>query len=697
MKNYESSALRNVAVVGHGDVGKTSLVAAFLYNTGMINRLGRVDDGTAATDFNEDEVERQISINAAAAYCEHADHKINILDAPGYANFIHEAKAALRVVDGALIGVCGVAGVEVITERVFRYCREFELPRAFWINKLDRDNSSFERVIEAINEAFDRRAVAVQLPIGVEKDFCGVVDLIGMRAFVYKGDGSPEFSEEEIPADLRDKAQEAHTVLVEMIAENDEELMERYFEAGELSAEEMTSGLRAAVLRRELFPVYCCSATHNIGATQIVGGILRFMPSPLELGEVKGSDPESGEQRAIAASPEASFSAYVFKTVIDPFAGRISMFRIYSGRLKSDSTVQNATRGASERIGNLLVLQGREHEQVRELAAGDIGAVAKLRGTHTGDTLCSPSEKIVFEPVTFPEPVIAYALEPKSRGDEEKVSGALAKLQEEDLMLRSERDPQTKELLVRGTGQLHIEVVVERLENKFGCEVILHQPKVPYRETVTANSDVRARHKKQSGGRGQFAECAIKLEPLGRGEGYEFVDKIFGGSIPQQYRPAVDKGIQEASAKGVLAGYPVVDFKVVLYDGKDHPVDSSEMAFKIAGSLAFKEAARGAGPALLEPIMDVEITVPDENTGDVMGDLNGRRGRVQGMNPGAGGTVVRAQVPMAEMLTYSPDLTSMTGGRGSYTMGFSRYEIVPAHLAGKIIEQVKQDREEEKK
>lgn len=698
MKNYESAAIRNIAVVGHGDAGKTSLVAAFLYNTGMVNRLGRVDDGTAPTDFGEDEIDRKISIRTSVAFCEHENHKINLIDTPGYASFIHEAKAAIPVADGVLVGVCGVAGVEVMTEKVYSYCQEFELPRAFWINKLDRDNSSFDRALEAINEIFDRRSVAVQLPIGKEKDFKGIVDLITLKAYIYAGDGSKEFKEEEIPAEMKDSAQEAHTALVEMIAENDEALMEKYFESGELTVEEMTSGLKTAVLGRQLFPVFCCSAAHNIGATQILDGVLRFMPSPLERQEVKGIDPKTEEQKVRETSPSAPLSAYVFRTAIDPFAGRISMVRIYSGELKSDSSVLNVNRDETERIGNLLVLQGKQTEQIDLLTTGEIGAVAKLKNTHTGDTFSHPSDPIRLEQVQLPEPVIAYAIEPKSRGDEEKVSNALSKLQEEDLMLRSERDPQTKELLVRGTGQQHIEVVVDQLKDKFSCEVILHPPKVPYRETVTTNSDVRARHKKQSGGRGQFADCAIKIEPLPRGAGYEFVDQIFGGSIPQQYRPAVNKGIQEAAAKGVLAGYPVVDFKVILYDGKDHPVDSSEMAFKIAGSVAFKDAVMQAKPSLLEPIMNVEIVVPDENTGDVMGDLSGRRGRPMGMDPSSGGkAVIKAQVPMAEMLTYSPDLTSMTGGRGSFTMEFSHYEIVPSNLAEKIIAQAKAEKEEEKK
>ena len=695
MKKFESSAIRNVAVVGHGDSGKTSLVAAALFNSGMINRLGSVDDGTAPTDYGESEIERKISINTALAYCVHNDHKINLIDTPGYAAFLHEAKQGLRVADSALIGVCGVAGVEVGTERVFKFCQELELPRAFFVNKLDRDNASFTRALDAINEVFDRRAVAIQLPIGQEKDFRGVVDLLSMKAYVYKGDGSKEFSEEAIPDDLADAAHEAHTALEEMIAENDEALMEVYFDAGELTAEQMIEGLRRAVAERQLFPVFCCSATHNIGVSQVLDAVVSILPSPLYRGEVTGKDAK-GEEKTRKASPDAPYSAFVFKTIVDPFAGRVTLFRVYSGEVKGESNIHNSTREENERFGHVLAMQGKQHEQVDSLPMGDIGAVAKLRETHTGDTLCDPSDVILYDPVVFPEPVISYALEPKSRGDEEKVSSAMAKMMEEDIMLRSERDQQTKEMIVRGTGQLHIEVVVDQLKSKYGCEVILHPPKVPYRETITGKADVHARHKKQSGGRGQFADCSIRMEPQPRSAGYEFEDKIFGGSISQTYRPAVDKGIQEAAQKGFLAGYPMVDFKVTLYDGKEHPVDSSEMAFKIAGSLAFKEGAAQAKPVLIEPIMNVEITVPDDHTGDVMGDLSSRRGRPQGMDPVGRNAVVKAQVPMAEMLSYSTDLTSMTGGRGSYTMEFSHYEVVPSHISEKIIAQAKKDKEEEK-
>lgn len=695
MKTYTSDAIRNIAILGHGDSGKTSLVSAMLFDSGTLGSLGDVTNGTATTDFAEDEIDKQISLAASIAYAIHKDTKINIIDTPGYANFIHEAKAALPAADTALINVCGVSGVEVMTERVFRYTREQHLPTAFVINKLDRDNSNFDKVYDEINEVFDRRAVAIHMPIGAEADFKGVVDLIKMKAFIYKGDGSKEFSEEEIPADVMEKAQEMNVGLQEMIAENDEELMDHYFEAGELTQEEMTEGLKRAVRNRLLFPLSCVSATHNIGVGQLLNAIVDFFPNPLERKDLKALDAASGEEVDVEPAEDGPVSTFVFKTVIDPFAGRLTYMRVYSGQMKNETSLVNVKRGSSEKINHLVILQGKDQEHVDALACGDIGAVAKLKDTHTFDTLCDSSKKITYEFSKFSDPVIAYALEPKSRADQEKVSTGLGKLMEEDFMLRSERDPQTKELLVKGTGQQHIEIIIERLKKKFNCEVILHPPKVPYRETITGNADVRARHKKQSGGSGQFAECAIKMAPNDRDAGYEFIDEIFGGSISQGYRPAVDKGIQEAAQRGVLAGYPLVDFKVTLYDGKEHSVDSSEMAFKTAGSKAFKEAAQKAKPVLLEPVMEVEINVPEDNTGDVMGDLSSRRGRPLGMEPGLRGSVIKAHVAMSEMLTYAADLTAMTGGRGSFHMEFSHYDIVPQNIAQKIIEQAKKEEEEE--
>ena len=693
MKKYESTAIRNIAMMGHGDCGKTSLVSAFLYDSGMVNRFGKVDDGTAPTDHNDDEIDKKISIGTALAHAEYNKHKLNLIDTPGYANFIHEAKAALPAADAGVIVVCGVSGVEVMTERAFRFCQQQEKPRAFVINKLDRDNSDFDKVLGEINEIFDRRAVALHIPIGKEADFKGVVDLIKKKAYIYTGD--KEFKEEDIPADMADKVEEMNIALQEMVAENDEELMDKYFEEGELSHEELLAGLKKAVDTRQLFPVFCCSATHNIGVFQVMDGIIDYLPDPLVAGEVTGFKPGTDEEIVRKISADEPFSAYVFKSVFDAFSGRVNFFKVLSGTLTSDMTVYNVNSESKEKMANTMVFQGKDGKAHGEFVTGDIGGVTKLKETLTKHTLCDEKAPIEYRPVTLSEPVIAYALEPATRADSEKISTGLSRLMEEDIQLRSERDPQTKELLVKGTGQQHIEVIVERLKNKFNCNVILHPPKVPYRETITGNADVRARHKKQSGGSGQFAECAIKMEPNERDAGYEFIDNIFGGSISQGYRPAVDKGIQEKAASGVLAGYPVVDFKVSLYDGKEHPVDSSEMAFKMAGTKAFKEAVQKARPVLLEPVMEVEITVPEENTGDIMGDLSSRRGRPMGMEPGARGSMIKAQVPMSEMLSYAGDLTSMTGGRGTFHMELSHYDIVPSNVADKIIAQAKRDDEED--
>jgi elongation factor G len=694
MKKYDSSAIRNVAFMGHGDSGKTALVSAMLFNSGMVNRLGNAQEGTTVTDFSEDEIARQVSISTSMAYAEHNKHKINLIDTPGYANFIHETKAALPVADAAMIVICAVSGVEVMTERVFRYTREQQTPTAFVINKMDRDNASFETALAEIRKVFDRRAIPIQLAIGNEANFKGVVDLVEMKARVAKADGSAEISIEDIPADMLEEAEAAHVALQEMIAENDEELMDHYFEVGELTPDEMRAGLRRAVRKRQLFPVFAASSTQNIGVTAIMNDIVNYMPNPLERKEIAAKN-EDGDEIILKTEAGEQFSAYVFKTIFDSFTGRINFFRIFSGTPKSE-TVYNANSETSEKLGNLLLMQGKESTAItlNDLVCGDIVAVAKLKETHTKDTFCDKAKPFTFKLVEFAEPAIAYALEPKSRGDEEKIGAALTKLMEEDVMLRTERNAETKELLVKGTGQLHIEVVVDRLKNKFNCEVILHPPKVPYRETVTAVADVRTRYKKQSGGSGQFAECAIKLSPNDRDAGYEFLDEIFGGSISQGYRPAVNKGVLESCGSGVVAGYPLVDFKVTLYDGKEHAVDSSEQAFRMAGAMAFKEAAKKAKPVLLEPIMEVEIAIPEANTGDVMGDLSGRRGRPLGMEPSARGSIIKAQVPMAEMLSYAADLTSMTGGRGSFHMELSHYDVVPQNVAQGIIKAANKEEEE---
>ncbi len=693
MKIYETASIRNVAIVGHGGSGKTSLTSAILFDSGAVNRFGRVEDGNTVTDFDPDEIERKISLSTALAHCEWNKLKVNILDTPGFGNFIFEARAALHVADGVLVTVCAVHGVEVQTEKVWAFADEFSLPRLVVVNRLDRDRASFERALDSIHQSFGRAAVPIQLPIGVEKDFRGVVDLVRLKAYVWKGDEKASFTEQEIPGDLREAAASARSALVEMVAEGNDALMEKFFEAGELTQEELLSGLKQAVWAGKIFPVLAVSATHNIGVETLLDHLVELLPGPADRGPAKGKDPSSGAEitREVSASKPAS--AFFFKTIADPYAGRISLFRVMSGVLKSDATYYNVNKESGERFGAVNLLQGKTTVPVAEVQAGDLASLAKLKETQTGDTLCDKAAPIRYQPLQHPEPVISFAIEPKSRGDEEKISQALQRLTEEDTVLRYHRDQQSKELLLSGNGQLHIEVVVARLKHKFGVEVLLHPPKVPYRETITASAEAHGRHKKQTGGHGQFGDCWVRFEPLPRGSDFQFVNEVFGGAIPRQYVPAVEKGIQDARLKGFLAGYPMVDFKAAVYDGKDHPVDSSELAFKIAGSLAFKEGMEQCRPTLLEPIMNVEITVPDDNTGDVLGDLNSRRGRTQGMEKKGSLTVIRAQVPMSEMLSYEPVLTSMTGGRGSFHMEYSHYEEVPTHLQQKIVAARKAEKE----
>ncbi|MEE9179889.1 MAG: elongation factor G [Vicinamibacteria bacterium] len=689
MKTYETANVRNIAIVGHGGSGKTSLTSAMLFDSGAVNRMGKVEEGNTVTDFDADEIERQISFSTGLAHCEWNKTKINILDTPGYGNFINDARAALHVADTALVTVCAVAGVEVQTEKVWQFAEEFGLPRILVINRLDRDRASFERSLESIQQSFGRTAVPIQLPLGEEKDFRGVIDLLKMKALVSSGDEKGSYEEQDIPEDMKGKADEARNALIEMIAEGDDALMEKFFEAGELTQDEFTNGLKAGLLAGRIFPVMAVSVTHNIGVQTLMDHVTNLAPSPAARGEVKGKDPSSGEEVTRKPSPDDPTSAFVFKTIADPYAGRITLVRVMSGVFKPDTAYFNAGKDLMERVGTLSLLQGKNPESVSEIEAGDLGAVMKLKETQTGDTLSDKAHPIVYDPISAPEPVISFAIEPKSRGDEEKISHALQRLVEEDPILRYHRDANTSDLILSGTGQLHIEVVVGRLKKKFGVEVEVHPPKVPYRETITASAEAHGRHKKQTGGHGQFADCRVRFEPLDSGSEFEFVNDIFGGSIPKQYIPAVEKGIQEARMRGYVAGFPMVNFKATVYDGKYHAVDSSELAFKIAGSLAFKEAMPLCRPTLLEPIMNVDISVPDETTGDVLGDLNSRRGRTQGMDKKGARTTIKAQVPMAEMLSYEPALTSMTGGRGDFHMEFARYDEVPAQLRQKLIESLK--------
>ena len=695
MKIYDGENIRNVALVGHGDTGKTQLVSALLFTAGMANRLGKVDDGTSVTDYDEEEIQRKFSISASLAYAEWGKTKINFIDTPGYNIFMHETEAALVAADSALVLVHAVAGIEVQTEKVWSFCEKYGLPRGLVINQMDRDRASFERTLEALRAAYGRAVIPVQLPIGEERSFRGLVDLVRMKAYLYDPDGSGKGKEAEIPADLQDAATKAHEALVEMVAEGNDALMEEFFEKGTIPVEDLVPGLKQAVGEKRIYPVVVSAGVLNIGSETLLNFLVDYLPSPLERGEVEGLDHEGGQPVKRKIADAQPVSAYVFKTVADPFAGRVSYFKVISGIVKNEANLTNFNRGSSERLSHISVVQGKTQSAVAELHAGDIGAVAKLKDTLTGDALGDKSAPLVFPKVKLAEPAISFAIEPKSRGDEDKLSTAIHRMLEEDQLLRFARDAQTKEFLLSGAGQQHVEVAVSKLKRRFNIEVSLKAPKIPYRETIRARAEAQGKHKKQTGGHGQYGDCWIKLEPRVRGAGFEFVNDIFGGAVPRNFIPAIEKGIIEAAARGYLAGYPVVDFKVILFDGSYHDVDSSEMAFKLAGSKGFKKCMEQAKPCLLEPIMNVEITVPENYSGDIMGNLNGRRGRIQGMEPKGGSTVVKAQVPLAEMLTYASDLTSMTQGRGTYAMEMSHYDVVPQMIADKIIAAHKPSAEEE--
>ena len=690
MKVYDSKDIRNVGVVGHGHSGKTSLTAALLYSTGGSNRLTRVDEGNTPTDFDEEEIQRKITISTALAYVEWKKSKINLLDTPGFNIFINDTRAALAAADSALVLVDGVPGVEVQTEKVWAFANDFELPRAVLINKLDRERSSFARALESVQSHFGRTAIPIQLPIGAERDFKGIVDLVTMKAFTYTPDGDGKGKEGEIPADMAEAAQNAHETLIEMVAEGKDELMEEFFEKGTLPAEHILDGLRSAVLERRMYPVLCGSGLHNIGTDLLLNFIVENLPAPTARGVVNGSS--NGKEVARKISDSEPASAYVFKTVADPFAGRVTYFKVYSGCVKNDANLYNPQRASTERLAHIGCLMGKTILPVNELHAGDLGAVAKLKDTLTGDTLCDKSASIEYPAVKLAEPSIAFAIEAKSRQDEDRMGHAVHKILEEDQSLRFYRDPQTKEFLLAGQGQQHVEVIVSRLKKRYGVEVMLKAPKIPYRETIRGRADVQGRHKKQTGGHGQFGDCWIRMEPLPRGAKFEFANEVFGGAIPKNYIPAVEKGIIETAANGFLAGYPMVDFKVTVYDGSYHDVDSSELAFKLAARKAFKNAMTQAKPALLEPVMNVEIQAPVEYAGDLMGDLNGRRGRIAGMETKGSTQFIRAQAPMSEMLNYQNDLTSMTQGRASFTMEFDHYDYVPQLQADKIIAAAKAGR-----
>ena len=679
MPEREPGKIRNVAVIGHRGTGKTSLVEALLYESGTTTRLGSVADKSTVSDYDDEERRRAMSISAAVTHLTWQDRSVNLIDTPGEPSFQADVLSVLRVVEGAIVAVSGVLGVEVGTARLWRRCDELGLSRLIIVNLLDRERADFYAVLEGLRSQLSERCVAVEIPIGTEHEFRGVVDLVHMVAYLH-GEGEAHDEPVDIPEDMRELADEYHDKLMDVVAETSDELMERYLEGGEITREEMAQALKKLVTDGELFPVGCGAATRNIGSRGLLDLIVEGLPSPARARNV----PEVGGANTLA---------YVFKTIADPFSGKISLLRVFAGALGSDTTLTNNHTHTKERLGQLLTLQGKEHSPVAELGAGAIGAVAKLKDTGTGDVLSDSDSPAEIEPLALPAPVVSFAIEPKHKGEEDKVFQALRRLSEEDPSLDIHRDPQTGETIVAGLSQMHVEVTLDRMHRRFGVEVDLHPPRVPYLETIRRSARAQGRYKKQTGGRGQFGDCQITLDPLPGHEGYEFVDKIVGGVIPQGFRPAVDKGIQEAMTSGDLSGSKVVGIKVTLVDGSYHTVDSSEMAFKIAGSMAFKKAFSDADPVLLEPIMRLDITVPDEAVGDIIGDMTSRRGRVLGMDPVAGLSTIHADVPMAEVLSYAPDLTSMTGGRGDYTMSFLRYEEVPPHIAQGLIAAAAKEKE----
>jgi elongation factor G len=683
MPAVEPGKIRNVAVVGHRGSGKTSLVEAMLFQSGAVNRLGTIEQGTTVSDWDDEEHRRQMSLQASVCHAEWHERKINLVDTPGDSGFQGDAIASLRVVEGALIVASGVMGVEVGTLRAWSRSQELGLARVVVVNMLDRERADFYRTLEGLRSQLSDRCVAVHLPIGAEHELTGIVDLLHMTAYA-SPEGGREGGPTAVPDELANQIAEHREKLLDAVVETDEGLMERYLDGQELSADEVAAALKEAVTRGELFPVAAAVATKNLGTTALLDLLVEGVPSPQKKGAPVGLDVDSGT------------AAFVFKTVADPFAGRINVFRVLSGTLDSDSNTVNPRAQAKERVGQLLALQGKEHVSADAFGAGDIGAVAKLKETQTGDLLVDVEREAEVTAIAFPEPVMSFAVSPKAKGDEEKMASALRRLNEEDPTLIMRRDPQTGESLLSGMSQIHVEVAVERLKRRFGVEVELRQPRVPYLETIRKESRARHRYKKQTGGRGQFGDCEIVLEPIEGHQGYEFVDKIVGGVIAQGFRPAVDKGIQEAMQHGELAGAPVQGVRVLLVDGQQHSVDSSVMAFKIAGSMAFKDAYQKADPVLLEPIMELDVTVPDDAVGAVNGDLNSRRGRLHGMDTGGGMTTIKAEVPLAELLTYAQSLTSLTGGRGDYHMQFLRYEEVPSHIAQKIIDEAKKEKEEVK-
>jgi elongation factor G len=679
LKVYESSRIRNIAVIGHGSAGKTSLAEAMLFNAGHINRLGKVDDGTATTDYFPEEIKRKISVSTSLAPCEWKDCKINIMDTPGYADFFSEVKGALRVADSVLLVLCAVSGVEVQTEIGWRETEKANLPKVALINKMDRENANFDRVLQQMKDVFKKNIVPIQLPIGSVENFSGIVDILKMKAYKYAS-SSGEYQEEEIPDEMKAAAESAREELIEAAAEGDDELLMKYLDGEELSEEEIDTGLKNAFKANSFVPVLCASTLNNIGIGPILDFIADIVPSPIDVTE-----------KPMEEEPQ---SALVFKTLADPYVGKLNFFRVYGGSLKSDSVIYNANKEKEEKIGQVFTMRGKNQETLSEVKAGDIAVLAKLQETETGDTLCSKNNPLKLEGVEFPKPMLSIAIEPKSKGDEDKLGGAIGKLTEADPTLLIEKNTETKETILTGTGETHLDIVLERLRQKFGVDVTSKTPSIPYREAIKGTVQQEGKYKKQTGGRGQFGHVWLTLEP-NSDDDFVFEEDVFGGAVPRQYFPAVEKGLREAITEGVLAGYPVIGLKATLYDGSYHPVDSSEMAFKIAASMAFKKGMEKADPVLLEPIMNMEILVPEQFMGDIMGDLNGKRGKILGMEPQNDGMqLIRAQAPLSEVQDYPIALKSITQGRGSFNMEFASYEEAPARIAEEIIEKYKAEQEE---
>ena len=690
MPNADVKEVRNIAILSHGAAGKTSLADAMVYTAGAVDPMGSVDGGNSVFMHEPEEISRKITITSALGFADWKGVRINIIDTPGYINFLEETRGTLRAVDGAVLIISAISGVKAETEKIYKFACDYEIPRVAFVSKLDRERADFFRAIGDMEKYFCKNSLVLQLPIGLEANFTGVVDLIKMKALMFAQDGSGKIEEKAVPANMEQEAATFRKKLVEQIAETDDRLLEKYLDKGDLSQEDIIAGLKHGTIGGGLLPVLCGSPVKNMGIQPLLDMILMCLPSPAEHAravQIKGVDPKTGNEITRKPAADEPLAALVYKTINDPFAGKLSLVRVYSGTLKADSSVYNSSKQVKEKVGSLFHVQGKKQIAIQALTAGQIGAVGKLKETLTGDTLCSESQPIVMTFAKFADPVISYAIVPKTRGDEDKVGTGIHKLLEEDPTLKFAFDDQTREMVLSGMGQVHLEVTIEKLKRKFGAEVTMKTPKVPYKETIRAKSRAQGKYKKQSGGHGQYGDAWLEIEPLPRGTGFEFVDAVVGGVIPRQYIPAVEKGVVEAMHEGALAGYPMVDVRVTVTDGSYHTVDSSEMAFKVAASMGFKKAMETAKPVLLEPIMSVEVVAPDDTLGAVIGDLNSRRGKVQGVVPQAGGQSIKALVPMAEMLSYAPGLNSLTSGRGMYTMEFSGYEDVPSHLMQKITQE----------